>query len=92
MRQRYIRKIYLRKLDPANPRDRDNDDLRELQKKFSEIYSELQALLPEDKRDKLDILSDTHMAMQSEIELDAFVSGFKLGANIIAESLYSEDD
>ena len=92
MRQRYIRKIYLRKLDPANSREAENEELEKLQKKFSEIYDELQALLPEDKRDKLDILSDTHMAMQSEIELDAFVSGFKLGANIIAESLYSEDD
>lgn len=92
MRQKNIRKIYLRKLDPANSRGKENEELEKLQKKFSEIYDELLALLPEDKIDKLDALCDTHMAMQSEIELDAFVIGFKIGANIIAESLYSEDD
>lgn len=92
MHRKYIRKIYLRKLDPANSRETENEELKKLQEKFSEIYDELLALLPEDKQEKFDALCDTQMAMQSEIELDAFVIGFKIGANIIAESLYSEDD
>ncbi len=32
-----------------------------------------------------------HTAMQGEIVIDAFINGFELGANLIAESLYSSD-
>ena len=48
-------------------------------------------MLPEDKRKRLEQLCDAHTAMQGEIVIDAFINGFELGANLIAESLYSSD-
>lgn len=91
MHRKYIRKIFLGEIHPADSRSFENEEYENRQNEFTKLYREIQALLPDDKKKKLELLCDAHTAMQTEIVIDAFVNGFKLGANLIAECLYSED-
>lgn len=91
MHRKYIREIFLGEIHPADSCKFENEEYEKWQTEFTKLYREIQALLPEDKRKRLELLCDAHTAMQTEIVIDAFVNGFKLGANLIAESLYSSD-
>ena len=91
MRQKYIRELFLGEIHPADSRGFENEEYEKWQNEFTKLYREIQALLPEDKRKRLELLCDAHTAMQTEIVIDGFCNGFKLGANLIAESLYSSD-
>lgn len=91
MRKKYIREIFRGGIHPADSHGFENEEYEKWQNAFTKLYREIQALLPEDKQKTLELLCDAHTAMQGEIVIDAFVNGFELGANLIAESLYSAD-
>ena len=91
MRRKYIRKIFLGKIHPADSCGFENEEYEKRQTEFTKLYREIQALLPDDKKKMLELLCDAYTAMQTEIVIDGFCNGFKLGANLIAESLYSSD-
>lgn len=91
MRQKYIREIFKGGIHPADSCGFENEEYEKWQNTFTKLYREIQSLLLEDERKKLELLCDAHTAMQTEIVIDAFVNGFELGANLIAESLYSAD-
>lgn len=90
MHRKYIRGIYLGEVRPADSCEFENEEYEKWQNEFTKLYREIQALLPEEHRKKLEQLCDAHTAMQSEIVINAFVNGFKLGMNLAAEALYSE--
>ncbi len=91
MHQKYIREIFKGGIHPADSCGFENEEYEKWQNAFTKLYREIQEMLPEDKRKRLEQLCDAHTAMQGEIVIDAFINGFKLGANLIAESLYSSD-
>ena len=91
MHRKYIRKIFLGEIHPADSCKFENEEYEKRQTEFTKLYREIQALLPDDKKKMLELLCDAHTAMQTEIVIDGFCNGFKLGANLIAESLYSSD-
>lgn len=92
MHRKYIREIFNGGIHPADSRGFENEEYEKWQNEFTKLYREIQVLLPEDKRKRLELLCDAHTAMQTEIIIDAFVNGFELGANLIAEGLYSSDE
>lgn len=91
MHRKYIRKIFLGEMHPADSCKFENEEYEKWQNVFTKLYREIQELLPDDKKKKLELLCDAHTAMQTEIVIDGFCNGFKLGANLIAESLYFSD-
>lgn len=90
MLPKYIRGIYLGNVRPADSCEFENEEYEKWQNEFTKLYREIQALLPEEKRNHLEKMVDAHAAMQGEIVINAFVNGFKLGMNLAAEALYSE--
>lgn len=92
MHRKYIREIFHGGIHPADSRGFENEEYEKWQNTFTKLYREIQAMLPEDKQKKLELLCDAHTAMYSEIVIDGFCNGFELGANLIAESLYSSDE
>ena len=90
MQREYIRRIYLGNVRPADSCEFENEEYEKWQNEFTKLYREIQALLPEEKRKDLEKMVDAHTAMQSEVVINAFVNGFKLGMNLAAEALYSE--
>ena len=91
MHRKYIRGIFLGEVHPADSCKFENEEYEKWQNEFTKLYREIKALLPDDKKKKLELLCDAHTAMQTEIVIDGFCNGFKLGANLIAESLYFSD-
>lgn len=91
MHRKYIRGIFLGEVHPADSCKFENEKYEKWQNAFTKLYREIQELLPDDKRKRLEQLCDAHTAMQGEIVIDAFINGFKLGSNLIAESLYSSE-
>ena len=90
MHRRYIKKLFLGELRPADSLRFETKEYHKHSREFTKLYREIQALLPKDKKKKLEILCDEHTAMQGEVVIDAFVNGFKLGMNLSIESFYPE--
>ena len=91
MRQKYIREIFKGGIHSSDSCGFKNEEYEKWQNEFTKLYREIQALLPDDKKKMLELLCDAHTAMQTEIVIDGFCNGFKLGANLIAESVYSSN-
>ncbi len=89
MRREYIRKLYLGKIHPADSCEFETKEYEKWSDEFTKLYREIQEILPEDKRKDLEKLVDAHTAMQSEIVINGFVNGFKLGMNLAAESFFN---
>jgi hypothetical protein len=92
MHRKYIRKLFLGELKPADSRKFETEEYEKFQREFTLLYREIQGLLPEEHCKKLELLCDAHTSMQGEIVIDAFVNGFKTGMNFAAESFYSEEN
>ena len=92
MRRNYIRKLYLGEIKPADSCEFETKEYEKASKEFTILYREIHALLPEEKRKDLERMIDAHTAMRDEVAINAFINGFKLGVNLAAESLYSEDN
>ena len=92
MHRRYIKKLFLGELRPMDSLKFETKEYQKHSREFTKLYREIQALLPKDKRKKIEILCDEHTAMQGEVVIDAFVNGFKLGINLSVESFYSEEN
>ncbi len=88
--RKYIAKLYLGEIKPAESLDFETEEYKKSSKEFTNLYREINALLPEEKRKNLELMIDAHTAMRDEAAIDAFVNGFKLGMNLAAESFYSE--
>ncbi len=88
--RKYIAKLYLGEIKPAESLDFETEEYKKSSKEFTNLYREINALLPEEKRKNLELMIDAHTAMRDEVAIDAFVNGFKLGMNFAAESFYSE--
>ncbi len=89
MRREYIRKLYLGEIRPADSCEFETKEYEKHSDEFTKLYREIQGILPEDKRKDLEKLVDAHTAMQSEIVINGFVNGFKLGMNFAAESFFN---
>ncbi|MCX4356562.1 MAG: hypothetical protein OSJ43_10105 [Oscillospiraceae bacterium] len=91
MHRKFIRELYLGGLKPADSCKFETKEYEKYQREFTLLFREIQELLPEEHRKKLEHLCDAHTAMQDEVVIDAFVNGFKIGMNLAAESFYSEE-
>lgn len=92
MHRRYIKKLFLGELRPMDSLRFETKEYQKHSREFTKLYRESQALLPKEKRKKLEILCDEHTSMHGEVVTDAFVNGFKLGMNLSVESFYSEEN
>ena len=92
MHRKYIRKLFLGELQPADSHNFETEEYKKYQKEFTLLLQEIENLLPKEHSEKLEFLCDAHTAMQSEVVIDAFVNGFKTGMNLAAESFCSEEN
>ena len=65
MRQKYIRELFLGEIHPADSRGFENEEYEKWQNEFTKLYREIQALLPEDKRKRLELLC-AHYALRAK--------------------------
>ena len=63
MRQKYIRELFLGEIHPADSRGFENEEYEKWQNEFTKLYREIQALLPEDKRKRLELLCATRKTL-----------------------------
>jgi len=91
MHRKYIRRLYLGEIKPADSCEFETKEYEKASKEFTILYREIHALLPEEKHKNLEHMIDAHTAMRDEVAINAFRNGFKLGVNLVVESLYSEE-
>lgn len=65
MHRKYIRKIFLGEIHPANSCKFENEEYENRQTEFTKLYREIQALLPDDKKKMLELLC-AHYALRAK--------------------------
>ncbi len=99
MRRKYIRKIFLGKIHPADSCGFENEEYEKGRPSLQSYTAKFKHCCRTTRRKCWSYYvrimryaqNAAHTAMQTEIVIDGFCNGFKLGANLIAESLYSTD-
>lgn len=65
MHRKYIRKIFLGEIHPADSYKFENEEYEKWQTEFTKLYREIQALLPDDKKKMLELLC-AHYALRAK--------------------------
>lgn len=65
MHRKYIREIYYGEVSPADSCRFENEEYEKWQNEFTKLYREIQALLPDDKKKKLELLC-AHYALRAK--------------------------
>ena len=60
MHRKYIRKIFLGEIHPANSCKFENEEYEKWQTEFTKLYREIQALLPDDQKNAGAIMRRSH--------------------------------
>ncbi len=92
MNKKIIRGLYLGTIRPADSVGFKTETYKEHLKEFERLYNEIEALLPDESRGKLNAMMEENNIAESEIILNQFVKGFELGISLAVEGLCADDD
>lgn len=63
------------------------DEILNFQQKSTHIEKEIQAILPNEHKKLLETLLDNHLTLIDLLQEEAFVKGFRMGAQLTKEAL-----
>ena len=92
MNEKTIRKLYLGKICPADSNGFKTEIYAEHLEKFEKLYNEIEALLPNESRGKLNAMMEENNLAEGEVILNQFVKGFELGMSLAVEGLCSDNE